>query len=51
MELALILEGGWTIAKYGVLQGTDGLVETDVPVGDMVVIPASKLVMLECVKA
>ncbi len=51
MELALTLAGGWKIAQYRVLQGTDGLVETAMPVGDVVTIPASKIVMLECVKA
>lgn len=50
MKLALTLEGGWKIAKTRVLQGTDGLVEADVAIGDTVSIPASKLVMLECVK-
>ena len=50
MELALTLEGGWQIQKTRVLQGTDGLVEAAIPVGDIVVIPAGKLVMLECVK-
>jgi hypothetical protein len=51
MELALTLDGGWQGAKTRVLQGTDGLVEAALPVGDTITIPASKIVMLECVKA
>ena len=51
MELALTLEGGWKIVNTRVLHGTDGLVEEAIPVEGAVVVPASKIVMLECAKA
>ncbi len=51
MTFDLTLAAGWRVAKYRVLQGIDGLLETDLPNDGKVTVPASKIVLLECVKA
>lgn len=50
MEIDLQLLNGWKINKLRVIDGLNGLVETEFDGGEKVIIPPAKIAMLECSK-
>lgn len=49
-EFDLQLPDGWRFDKYRVLNGIDGLVETDIEFSGKISVPSEKIIMIECKK-